>query len=392
MRSRAAVALVLAVGLLAAACQSDDADDGGQVTGDGDQGAVDDGCEGRSLNRTAPPAPLDEIDWTHEVGAPTWYADVDLTSEQIAELCRQNLTAVFTNVVSGEAIEPYRDGIVAALEDVGMELVAEAYAEFDPAKQTADVENAMALSPDLVLGLPVDPVSGAQAYQPVVDSGTCLVMGGVEPDGYQVGEDYYSQVTFDLPGLGEQGAQALADAIGGSGKIGYIVHDADFFITNTRDDAALEYLAENYPDIEVVTEPMADPARAQEIASAMVTRNPDIGAILAPWSSGPATGILAALNDLGRQDIKVVTNDLDPVVALSMAEGGPISSVVGSLTYEFGYTWAVTGMHCLLGLPTPTVAILPAFTATAENLPETWPLVFGPNIPLPEEVEAALAA
>jgi ribose transport system substrate-binding protein len=352
--------------------------------------ASDNDCAGRSLNRTEPPEPLREIDWTHEVGEPTWYTEVDLTSEQIEELCQQKLTAAFLNVISGAAVEPYRDGIAAALDDVGMELVTEAYAEFDPAKQASDVETAMALNPDVVLGLPVDPVSGAEAFRPVVDSGTCLVLGGVEPEGYEVGQDYFAQVTFDLPGLGDVIGEAIADSAGGAGKIGYIVHDADFFITNTRDQAALAYLKENYPNIEIVQEPMANPANAEEIASAMITRNPDLGVVFAPWSAGPADGVLAALRSLGREDIKVVTSDLDAPTSLSMAQGGPISAVSTSLTYEFGYTWAVAGMQCLLDLPTPTVVILPATVATAENLDEIWPLVYGPKIPLPEDVRAAM--
>jgi ribose transport system substrate-binding protein len=355
-----------------------------------DTGTGGDDCAGRSLHRTQPPEPLREIDWTHEVGDPTWYTDVDLTAEQIQELCEKELTVAFLNVVSGPGIEPYRDGIAAALEDVGMELVTEAYAEFDPAKQASDVETAMALNPDLVLGLPVDPVSGAEAFRPVVDSDACLVLGGVEPEGYEVGQDYFAQVTFDLPGLGHVIAEALAEAAGDGGKIGFIVHDADFFITNTRDQAALDYLEQNYPDIEVVQEPMANPANAEEIANAMVTRNPDLNAVFAPWSAGPADGVLAALRSLGREDIKVVTSDLDAPTALSMVQGGPVAAVTTSLTYEFGYTWAVTGMQCLLGLPTPTVAILPATVATAENVDEVWPLAFGPEIPLPEDVRAAM--
>ena len=347
-------------------------------------------CVGRSLNRIEPPGVLRDVDWTHQVGTPTWYTDVTLTSDQIEEVCRMELTGVFTNVVSGEGIQPYRDGIAAAFEDVGIELVAEAYAEFDAAKQAADVETAMALDPDIWLGLPVDPVSGAEAYRQIVEAGKCLVLGGVEPEGFQVGEDYYAQVTFDLPGLGIAGAEALAAAIGGSGKVGFMVHDADFFITNTRDQAALEHLADNYPDIDVVTAPMADPATAEEIANAMVARDPEIGVIYAPWSSGPAPGILAALSALGREDIKVVSNDLDPVMALSMAQGGPVYQVVGSMTYEFGYTWAVAGMQCILGLPTPTVAILPAITTSVDNLEEGWLLSFGPHVPFPEEVAEVL--
>ena len=61
----------------------------------------------------------------------------------------------------------------------------------------------------------------------------------------------------------------MADALGKKGKVGYIFHDADFYVTNQRDQAFKKTIEQDYPDMKIVAEQgMADPARAEEIAQA----------------------------------------------------------------------------------------------------------------------------
>ena len=59
----------------------------------------------------------------------------------------------------------------------------------------------------------------------------------------------------------------MADALGKKGKVGYIFHDADFYVTNQRDGAFKATIEPDYPDMKIVAEAgMADPARSEEIA------------------------------------------------------------------------------------------------------------------------------
>ena len=78
-------------------------------------------------------------------------------------------------------------GAKDAFAELGIEVVAETEADFDPARQATDVETAMALQPDIILTLPVDPVSGAQAFRPAVDAGAKLVFVDNGVDGYAPG-------------------------------------------------------------------------------------------------------------------------------------------------------------------------------------------------------------
>src|SRR6185436_906782 len=105
------------------------------------------------------------------------------------------------------------------------------------------------------------------------------------PSGYVQGKDYVGIVTDDLFQMGKQAADALAAAIGKKGKVAWIFHDAKYYVTNQRDNAFKETIEKDYPDIKIVAEAgIADPARAEEIANALLTKNPDLDGIYVTWA------------------------------------------------------------------------------------------------------------
>src|SRR5688500_5684751 len=164
----------------------------------------------------------------------------------------------------------------------------------------------------------------------------------------------------------------LADAAGGQGKVGYIFHDADFYVTNQRDRAFKRVIEERYPDMDIVAEQgMADPADAESIAAAMLTQNPEITAFYVPWAE-PAEGVLAAIRAAGRDDVNVVTIDLDTTVALDMAQGGSVVGIAADTPYLLGYTMALEGAYGILGKEAPPFVIVPTIKVTRENLAEGW--------------------
>ena len=119
------------------------------------------------------------------------------------------------------------------------------------------------------------------------------------PADYKQGTDYVAIVTDDLFQMGKQAADVLAKAIGGKGKVGWIFHDATYYVTNQRDNAFKTTIEKDYPDIEIVAEQgISDPARAEELASAMLLQNPDLDGIYVTWAE-PADGVLAALRASG---------------------------------------------------------------------------------------------
>ena len=128
-----------------------------------------------------------------------------------------------------------------------------------------------------------------------------IVVLTTPPAGYTAGEEIVGIVTGELTAYGKAAAEMLGESLGGQGQVGWIFHDADFWFTNQRDQAFKDWLAYLYPDIEVVDEAgFTDPARTEDIASAMITRNPELTGIYVAWATA-ADGVLAALRAAGRR-------------------------------------------------------------------------------------------
>ncbi|MCY4067845.1 MAG: substrate-binding domain-containing protein [Acidimicrobiaceae bacterium] len=349
-------------------------DSGGETASDSGGASASDSGAGSSADSESEPmppgAPVTQGPGG-EVAVPA--GEIVLSDAQVAEVRAGGHSAALLWHTSGAFVDAVSRGARDAFGELGVEVVAETNAGFDAAQQANDVETVMAQSPDAIISLAIGPDAGAEAFRPAVDAGVQLVFLSNVPQGYVHGEDYVSIVTDDLAAMGITAADLLADAIGGSGEVGYIFHDAAYYVTNQRDQAFKSWIEINYPDIEIVAEQgLADPAAAEEIASAMLTRNPGLDGIYAPWAAGPADGVLAALRAAGASDVALVTMDLDTNVSLDMVEGGNVAGIAADEAYNLGRTMAVAAAHGLLGLPAPAFAVVPAVGVTADNIVEGY--------------------
>lgn len=135
---------------------------------------------------------------------------------------------------------------------LGIEVVAETNAGFDAARQTGDVETVLALKPSILISLPVDAEAGPATYGKVAAAGTKLVFIDNAAAGLVQGTDYVTTVTSDRAIIGARTAEAMNAALGGSGKIGYIFHDANFQVTNQRDQAFVWNIENRFPGLQIV--------------------------------------------------------------------------------------------------------------------------------------------
>ncbi len=270
----------------------------------------------------------------------------------------------FVNAVTAGASDEF--------ERLVIEIVAVTSAGFDAAKQRSDVETAMARNPNIILSLPLDPVTSAAAFQEAKESSVALAFLSNLPAGYSHPEDYAAIVTDDLFEMGKQAADALAAAMGNEGTVGWIYHDAAYYVTNQRDNVFKSTIENDYPNISSVAEQgIADPAGAEEIANAMLRQNPDLGGIYVTWA-GPAEGVLAALRANGNTATKIVTLDLSEPIALDIVRGGNVAAIVADEAYELGRAMAASAVLDLLGEDVPPFVIAPAITVTDENVAEAW--------------------
>lgn len=270
----------------------------------------------------------------------------------------------FVNAVSAGAGDEFKR--------LGIEVVAITSAGFDAAKQRSDIETVMAKNPNIILSLPLDPVTSAAAFKEALANGVKLVFLSNLPQDYKHPQDYAAIVTDDLFQMGKQAADALAKAMGGKGTVGWIYHDASYYVTNQRDNAFKSTIEKDYADIKIVAEQgISDPARAEDIANAMLLKNPDLGGIYVTWA-GPAEGVLAALRSNGNKTTKIVTLDLSEPIALDMVKGGNVAAIIADEAYELGRAMAAAGARALVGEQTPPFVVVPAVTVTADNVEQGW--------------------
>jgi ribose transport system substrate-binding protein len=264
-------------------------------------------------------------------------------------------------------------GVRDAFRPLGIRVVAQTSAGFDPATQKSDIETVMARRPHVMLTLPVDPVITASAYQRAARQGTRIVLLSNVPRGMRHGRDYVGVVTDDLFDMGKRAADAIAAAVGGAGKIGYFFRDAASFVANQRDRAFLETVSASYPRIEVAAKRgIADPNAAQAQASGTLVRHPDLDAVYVTFSQPIGDGVLAALRDAGNRTTKIVSLDLDEPLALDMAKGGKTFALIADRAYDLGRAMATSAAYGLLGKPAPPFVIVPALTVTRANLVEGY--------------------
>jgi ribose transport system substrate-binding protein len=312
---------------------------------------------------------------------PTPAASMVLTPDEEQKIKDGKFTAALVWHEMSEYTNAVNSGAQDEFKRLGVTVVAQTDAGFDGARQKADVETVLAKKPSIILSLPVDPASAASVYDPALKAGVKLAFVDNSPQGYVQGKDYVTIVSDDLYQMGHKAGVAMAEALGKKGKVGYIFHDADFYVTNQRDGAFKSTIEQDYPDMKIAaTAGMADPARAEEIAQAMVTQNPDLDGIYITWAE-PALSVLSTLRSAGNSHTKIVTLDLNEPAALDMVKGGNVSALVADEAYTIGVTVARAAAGSLVGKSAAPFLVVDSLAVTKDTVKEGWKKSLNKDVP-----------
>lgn len=297
--------------------------------------------------------------------------DIELSDEQYQAIKDMDLSLAMLWAGAGEWYNGMSEGAKAECDKMGIKIATTADAEFDPALQATQIETALSLQPDIILTLPVDPSSGTAAYMPAVEQGTKIVFADNSVNDYVGGDQYVAVCTGDQYGMGRTCADLISEAIGGSGKIGIIYYEADYTVTNNRDNQFVRSILEDYPDIEIASMMgFAEESATGEVASAMLTQNPDLDAIYVSWDVA-AEPVVAEIRSAG-SDAKLVTIDLGGNNDLEMANGGIVYGKSADMPYQIGGTMVKLAALSILGEETPTYVVSDSIRMTKENIEECW--------------------
>jgi ribose transport system substrate-binding protein len=296
-------------------------------------------------------------------------ADLILSEDEIKKIVAGKFKV---SIVFHYAGNDWSSAQLAGLKDqfgrMGIEILSITDANFKAEQQISDIENAMAMKPNAIVSIPVDPVSTSNAFKKAAAAGIKLVFMDNCPDNMAAGTDYVAVVSADNYGNGVAAAEIMADAIGGAGKIAMMFHDANFFVTNQRDNAFRATIRDKYPNIQIVEEMgFDDPNKGSEIGDALLTKHSDLKGIFATWDI-PAEGIVSSLRAANRTDIAVTTIDLGDNVAKIIAENGVVKGLGAQRPYDQGVAEAILVAYALLGKAAPAYVALPALKVTHDNV------------------------
>ena len=320
-------------------------------------------------------------------------ADVaDPTPECLQQIKDANLKLAFLNGYAGlswmSAIEA---GVRGQAAKYGIDVVATASTDFDPAKEATAVETVMASQPDILITIPVDATAGAANYKPALDAGTTMAFYDNPVEGWTGGKQYVAIVTGDHYRMGKDAADLLAQAIGETGTYGFLQFDVPFYNSNNREKGFLAEMAQAHPGLKnVAWAGFTTDAQAGEAADAMLLQHPDLDGIYVSYSGGPNTALLASLAAAKNTHTKVVTHDLDAVNDVSMATKG--SNYYGTAiehTYDEGANTVKAAVLARCGVDVPPFIVVPALAVNRDNLAQAWQEGFHQDPPA--EVQAALA-
>lgn len=180
-------------------------------------------------------------------------AELKLTEEQIEKVKAGKFTvAISMGWLGDDWASQQLIGLKETFEKLGIEVVAETNANWDDAKQIADLEAISVLKPDLLVSIPLNGQTTASAYKAIEEAGTEVVFIDQAVDGMEPGEDYAAIISSDNLALGMYLADALAESLGGKGDVAAMYFANDFYVANLCYEGFIARVMARYPEINVV--------------------------------------------------------------------------------------------------------------------------------------------
>jgi ribose transport system substrate-binding protein len=177
-------------------------------------------------------------------------------------------------------------------------------ANFNPAKQVADIEDLISKDVDLILYWPVDEQAIQGALQKAVERGIATISTG---GAFSAGPGTVANAYIDQWNIGELVARQLFKEMDGQGKIFAMLPIAG--TTAAVDQlAALEAVMQEYPEIELLSAEYGDwnRAKAKQITENLLQRYPEIDGVFSP-AGQMSIGVAEAFEEAGRLEEVVMS-------------------------------------------------------------------------------------
>jgi ribose transport system substrate-binding protein len=283
----------------------------------------------------------------------------------------------------------HEEGIRETLQKVGVKVVAVTDAHFDPRLQVTQLDGIRMQHPNAVIAIPTDDKATAHKFKDLSKE-TRLIFISHVPEGFAK-EDYAACVSVNEQENGRNAGLLLGELFKHrkGAKLGFINHGAPFYGTRLRDLAAEQVINESYRESAEIVDIkyFYEIPRAYEVCREMLTAHPEIEGLYISWDR-PALNAIRALKELHREDVAVVTFDLDVEIASYMANGEFVKAMSTQRPYEQGVAVGLATAKALLGDERYKYIGVPPYVVEPKNLGRAWKDILHER--MPDSLEAAL--
>jgi ribose transport system substrate-binding protein len=263
-------------------------------------------------------------------------------------------------------------GAQAEASKLGVTLDFQGPDQFDASLQTPIVNALAARRPDALLVAPTDTKAMYAPIKQVADGGSKVVLVDTTLEQSDLA---VSQIASDNEGGGRAAAKALAEQIGGSGKVLVVnvkpgISTTDLRSKGFRDEArklGLEFVGEEYSQDQ--------PDKAAAIVKAQLAKHPDLKGIFAT-NLFAAEGSASGLREAGKQkDVKVVGFDAGPKQVKDLQDG-LLQALVAQKPADIGAEGVRQAVAALNGEPTRKQVGTGSVILTRDNLGQNQDAVY----------------
>lgn len=270
------------------------------------------------------------------------------------------------------------EGVQMFADEYGVDATVQFPATTDAASQLEIIDSLLTQDYDAILVVPNDSTALEESLGNALENGVVVI--GHEAS--NLTNCLYDTEAFNTEQYAQALAEGLAEATGGSGTYAIMVGYTTAITHMDYANAEVEYLKENYPDLQLLNdeipscESQESTTTAYEQAKQILKSNPDLSGFICHCSTD-AGGIAQAVVELGLEDqVKIIGSGVPSSYAEEL-KAGTIYSVSTWDPALSGYVACLTAYNVLTGVPVGQGADLSA-NGVAEGY-ESVNLVVGAN-------------
>lgn len=270
-------------------------------------------------------------------------------------------------------------GMKNTLKEYGVSISLITDGEFNVDKQIADLENIIALKPELLISLPLDADKCSAVYRKAYEAGIKLVFIDAVPTGFTE-KEYSGWAVGDGYRMGELSATTLADSLKQGDEVALLLWKNKMFTVDERSAGAKKVLSES-TKLNLISEVyFSDFHEITGIVDSLIGAHPNVKGLWTVWDM-PAFEAMKAIRKSSK-DIKVATCDLSHDAATYLAKGEMIVGLGVDHPYNHGVTESLIAVAALEKIQISSYFVIPAQQVTRSNLSSSWKNIFHKTLPM----------